>query len=140
MSIAYKLGDISDLAALIKAGDELFDYPVKEHRAKEFLNDSRHHLFLAYDGQAVVGMASGLHYVHPDKDPSLFIDEVGVVDAYQSCGIGRELVKKLVAYARKELDCKEAWVLTDESNLAAQKAYFAAGGKREDEKFVLIEF
>lgn len=140
MPIKYKLADHSDLPAMVKVGDDLFDHPIKENRASEFLDDPRHHLFLAYDGQHVVGMASAFHYVHPDKDPNLFINEVGVIDSHQSQGIGRRLVKEIVAYGQEKLDCKEAWVGTDQSNIAAQKAYLAAGGKKDDEPFVLIEF
>ncbi len=138
-NIIIRLATINDLPALESVGDRLFDYPVKPNRAIEFLKDQRHHLVLAYYGDAVVGMASGLHYVHPDKDPGLFVNEVSVLDEFQNKGIGRELVRFLVEHGR-ELGCKEAWVATEKSNIAAQKAYLAAGGILEDDPFVLIEF
>lgn len=140
MNIKYKLADISDLDAMIEAGDNLFDYPIKEKRAVEFLEDSRHHLFLAYDDLKLVGMVSALDYVHPDKDPNLFINEASVLEAYQNQGIGQELVRRMVKYGQDQLGCNEAWVGTDQSNIQAQKAYKAAGGKAEQELFVLIEF
>ena len=84
-------------------------------------------------------MASGFHYVHPDKDPELFINEVGVIEAYQNQGIGRALVKFLWAHG-KRLGCKYAWIGTEKSNVAAQKCYLAAGGSPDDEPFILIEF
>lgn len=86
-----------------------------------------------------MGMTSGFHYVHPDKDPSLFIDEVGVIDAFRNKGIARRLVEFLCSWG-KELGCKEAWVITDGSNEAAKKAYTAAGGIQEDSNIVLFEF
>lgn len=122
-----------------KVGDDLFDNPIKRHRAIEFFNDARHHLILALSEDEVVGMASGFHYVHPDKDPELFMNEVGVIDAFQNQGIGRSLVKFLFAYAKK-LGCKEAWIGTEKSNIAAQKCYSAAGGEPDDEPFILFEF
>lgn len=134
-----RLATIDDLSAIEKVGDALFDHPIKRERAIEFFNDSRHHLFLAFDNTEVVGMASGFHYVHPDKDPSLFINEVGVLDAYQNQGIGRTLVKKFWDYAR-ELGCKDAWVGTEKSNISAQKCYQAAGAEPDDEPFILFEF
>lgn len=138
--IEYRLATLEDLPALIEAGDNLFDYPVKPARAKEFIEDPRHHLMLALDGGLVVGMASGLNYVHPDKDPSLFIDEVSVIEPYWSRKIGRTLVQELIAYAKAKLDCNEAWVATDVSNKAAQRTYLAAGGKEGEEQAVVFVF
>ncbi len=137
--IEIRLATIDDLVAIEKVGDSLFDHPVKRNRAIEFFNDPRHHLILAFTGDEVVGMASGLHYVHPDKDPELFMNEVGVIEAFQNQGIGRALVKFLLAYAKK-LGCKEAWIGTEKSNTAAQKCYIAAGGEPNDEPFTLFEF
>lgn len=137
-NILYRPAAISDLEGLIKVGDQLFDNPIKPDRATEFLNDPRHHLILALHDHEVVGMASGFHYVHPDKDPALFIDEVGVVEEYQSKGIGRQLVSHLCMHG-KSLGCSEAWVVTDQSNVAARKAYAAAGGTEDDQPIVLID-
>ncbi|WP_425234749.1 N-acetyltransferase family protein [Ulvibacterium sp.] len=138
-NITIRLATIDDLPALESVGDRLFDYPIKPNRTIEFLEDKRHHLVLACSGEVVVGMASGLHYVHPDKDPHLFVNEVSVLDEFQNKGIGRKLASFLVEYGRK-LGCKEAWVATEKSNIAAQKAYLAAGGIPEKEPIVLIEF
>lgn len=138
-SIQIRLATIADLIALESVGDTLFDYPIKPQRAVEFLEDPRHHLFLAFDGPDIVGMASGLHYVHPDKDPSLFINEVSVLEDYQGQGIGRNLVREIWAYGQT-LGCTDAWVATETSNKPAQKCYSGAGASRDDEPFLLFEF
>ena len=52
---------------------DVFDEPVLDQWAREFFQDPRHHLVVALDGSLVVGMASGVHYVHPDKQPD-FLD------------------------------------------------------------------
>ena len=140
MEINYRLADQSDLSAIIKVGDTLFDNPVKEKRLMEFLVDSRHHLFLAYHQQEIIGMASGFHYVHPDKDPELFINEVGVLGTHQNRGIGQTLVRKLAEYGNDLLGCKSIWVLTNQSNEPAKKMYLAAGGKIEEENVLMVEF
>ena len=137
--IEIRLATIHDLDAIEKVGDNLFDHPVKRNRAIEFFNDSRHHLILAFAADEVVGMASAFHYVHPDKDPELFMNEVGVIDTFQNHGIGRNLVKFLWEHA-KQLGCKYAWIGTEKSNITAQKCYVAAGGKADDEPFILYEF
>ena len=138
-NIKLKLASIEDLSAMIKVGDKLFDHPIKPDRAKEFLNDPRHHLVVAYDGNDIVGMASGFHYVHPDKDPVLFVNEASVRDKYQNKGIGRSLIRFLCKYG-KDQGFKEAWVATEQSNVAARKAYIAAGGIEDPEPIVLVEY
>lgn len=136
-NIEIKLADMSDLSAIEKVGDELFDHPIKIDRAKEFLEDSRHHLVLGYLDDEVIGMASAFHYVHPDKEPTLFVNEVSVLGEHQNQGLGRKLVKHLCEYGRK-IGCKEAWVATESSNLPARRAYVGAGGVEEEEPVVLI--
>lgn len=137
--IEIRVATIDDLAAMEKVGDDLFDNPIKRSRAIEFLKDTRHHLILAFKADEIIGMASGFHYVHPDKDPELFMNEVGVIEAFQNQGIGRALVKSLLAHAKK-LGCREAWIGTEKSNSAAQKCYIAAGGEPDDETFIVFEF
>ena len=128
-----------DISAMVKVGDKLFDSKIKPHRAKEFLDDPRHHMLLAYADGKVVGLISGFHYVHPDKDPQLFINEVGVVDEFQNQEIGRDLVKHMSLLGKK-IGCTCSWVTTETSNQAAIKSYLAAGGKKDEENIVLIEF
>ena len=85
-----------------------------------------------------MGMASALHYVHPDKPNELWINEVGVAPAYQRRGIGKQLLKKLFDRA-KELGCREAWVLTEEENSAARGLYAAVGGSQESVVYVTFD-
>lgn len=137
--IEFRLAGLNDLEALETVGDNLFDHPIKPDRAREFLADPRHHLYLAWDESKIVGMASGFHYVHPDKEPAMFVNEVGVVDEYQNRGIGRTLVRLLCEYAL-ELGCHEAWVATDKENIPAQRAYVAAGGKIDEQEFISYSY
>ena len=137
--IRIRKATIDDLSVLEEVGDQLFDYPIERNRAEEFLNDSRHHLFVAIHKDIIIGMASGFHHVHPDKDPALFIDEVGVLEKFQGRGIGSELVRRLCTYGKK-IGCETAWVVTEKTNTAARKAYRKAGGIEDKGNFVLIEF
>lgn len=139
VAFIIRLATPDDLPALCQLKADIFDHPVKPDRAEEFLNDPRHHLALAFARNEIVGMASAMHYVHPDKDPVMFINEVGVATGYQSRGIGRQLLRALGEHARK-LGCGEAWIATEVSNIAAQRAYIAAGGKEADQPFVMYEF
>jgi GNAT superfamily N-acetyltransferase len=90
---------------------------------------------VAIDEGRVVGMASAVHHVHPDKAPQLWISEVAVAPPYQGQGIGRRLMERLLDRGR-ELDCRAAVVGTERSNTAARRLYAAAGGVEAPEDFV----
>jgi aminoglycoside 6'-N-acetyltransferase I len=109
----------------------VFDDAVDARLAAEFLSDPRHHLAVALDGMTVVGMASAVHYVHPDKPPELWINEVGVAESHWRRGIGRDLMRALLERGR-ELGCGQAWVATDAANLGAQRLYSSVGGVPEE--------
>jgi aminoglycoside 6'-N-acetyltransferase I len=127
-----------EAAVLGDVADDVFDNDVDPAIAAEFLADPRHHLAVAIDGGVVVGMASAVHYVHPDKPTELWINEVAVAPTHHRSGIGRLLVQELLARGRA-LGCRQAWVLTDEDNAAARGLYAAAGGQ-ETTGVVMVEF
>jgi aminoglycoside 6'-N-acetyltransferase I len=105
----------------------VFDHDVDPALAMEFLRDPRHHLVVAVEDGSVVGFASGVHYVHPDKPAELWINEVGVAPTHQRQGLGKRLLKALFVRGR-ELGCREAWVLTSPANGAAVRLYESVGG------------
>lgn len=137
-NLKIRFAAIKDLLALEQVGDALFNNPIKRDRTIEFFQDLRHRLVLAFHKAKVIGMASGFHYVHPDKDPSMFINEVGVTLEFQNQGVGRELVKYFWEYARK-IGCQEAWVVTEKSNIPAQRCYLSAGWEPNDEAFIIFK-
>jgi ribosomal protein S18 acetylase RimI-like enzyme len=128
-----------DASVLDQVADDVFDCPVDPVWSAEFLADPRHHLVVAIDDGIVVGMASGVHYVHPDKPPQLFINEIGVASSHQGRGIGRRVLDALLERGRA-LGCSEAWVLTDESNSIARKLYAGAGGEIDSEPAIMYTF
>ena len=117
----------ADASVLERVADQVFDEPVNAAWAREFLADPRHHLLVAIDGDTVVGFASAVHYVHPDKAPQLWINEVGVAPAHHRRGIGRAMLARLLEHGQA-LGCTEAWVLTEEDNEPARGLYQALGG------------
>jgi ribosomal protein S18 acetylase RimI-like enzyme len=84
-------------------------------------------------------MASAVHYVHPDKPPELWINEVGVAPTHRAQGIGRRLLEALFERGRAS-GCRQAWVATEPGNMAARRLYAVAGGKEAPEPFVMVEF
>ncbi|HYF63273.1 MAG TPA: GNAT family N-acetyltransferase [Herpetosiphonaceae bacterium] len=137
MSVSIKILGPGDGTVLENVAD-VFDNPVDPRWAAEFLADERHHLAVAISAGQVVGMASAVHYVHPDKPPELWINEVGVDEAHRNQGLGRRLLAALFERGRA-LGCGQAWVLTDESNAAARRLYAAAGGE-ETREIVMVSF
>jgi ribosomal protein S18 acetylase RimI-like enzyme len=128
-----------DGAVLGRVAPDVFDNPVDPRWTAEFLADTRHHLAVAVENGQVVGMASALHYVHPDKPPELWINEVGVSGPYRQHGVGRRLLAALFERGRA-LGCRQAWVATEPGNVAARRLYGSAGGKEAPEPFVMVEF
>lgn len=140
MSIEVRMLAASETQVLERIDPDVFDGPVHAHLVREFLQDPRHHLAVALDDSStVVGMASGLHYVHPDKESQFFINEVGVADRELGRGIGTLLMQTLLAHARA-LGCTEAWVATEQDNTAARALYRKAGGKEAPEPIVMYTF
>ncbi|MEZ4606616.1 MAG: GNAT family N-acetyltransferase [Deinococcales bacterium] len=127
-----------DETLLEKTIPEVFDHALSQRWSAEFLADDRHHLAVALVGEALVGMASALHYVHPDKAPQMWINEVGVAPDYRRRGIAKKLLQCLLAHA-KDLGCTEAWLLTEEENGAARALYHSLKGQ-ELEKPIYINF
>ena len=114
----------------VKSAEPLFDDEVDVDATRRFLLDERNALLIAYVDAVPAGFVSGTELSHPDKPaPEMFLNELGVDEAYRGRGIGRLLVERLWSLAR-ERGCREMWVLTDEENVAANKVYAAAGGAR----------
>ncbi|HVH11797.1 MAG TPA: GNAT family N-acetyltransferase [Longimicrobium sp.] len=126
-----------EAAVLDRVAPDVFDHAVDPRWCAEFFADPRHHLAVAMDGAEVVGFASGVHYVHPDKPPELFVNEVGVAATHQGWGLACRLMRTLLDHGRS-LGCVQAWVGTDRDNAAANRLYASAGGVPE--AFVLYAF
>lgn len=123
-------------ALLTCVDDDVFDNPVQPELLNDFLANPSNLLVVAVAGDAVVGMATGIAYVHPDKPIQLFVNEVGVSPRYQRQGIGKDLVAELLGHG-KRLGCVEAWVATEVSNTAARALYTRLGSEEDDERAVV---
>lgn len=126
-----------DARVLDRVAADVFDGPVDPALAEAFLADPRHHLVVALEDGVVIGMASAVSYVHPDKPAQLWINEVGVTPTRLGQGIGTQLLRTLLAHGRA-LGCTLAWVGTEHDNAAARALYVATGGRAEP--FVLYEY
>ena len=137
--IAIRVLSSADFTLLMNVADDVFDYPINETYAREFLDDPRHHIVVALADGAVIGFASAVHYIHPDKPPELWINEVGVAPSHHGKGIGKAIMNEMLDLGRR-LGCVNAWVLTDRNNTAANGLYKSVGGFTSEEETVMYEF
>lgn len=133
---------------VLKRGDEdlltnvaegVFDNDVRSALVSKFLSDDRHHIAVAIDAGVVIGFASAVHYVHPDKSAEMWINEVSVAPSYRRRGVGRALLQELFKVSRA-LGRRQAWVATERSNIAAMKLYASMGGCKPPRDSVIFEF
>ncbi|HEX8905170.1 MAG TPA: GNAT family N-acetyltransferase [Longimicrobiaceae bacterium] len=127
----------ADVLARVLPG--VFDDAIDLARTEEFLADPRHHLAVAIEDGVVIGFASGVDYIHPDKPRELWINEVGVAPERQGRGVGKAVVRALLDAARA-LGCREAWVLTERGNAPALGLYASLGGQESEEQPVMFTF
>jgi len=126
----------ADIAVLDRIEADVFDFAVQRPLAEQFFSVPGNVLAVAILGDVVVGMASGIAYVHPDKPLQLFINEVGVSPRAQGRGIGKRLVAALLEHGRV-IGCTEAWVATEVGNGAARALYGALAGVEDRDRAVV---
>lgn len=139
MTLEILLLGAGDEAVLADVASGVFDHPVQPQLAAEFLTDPRHHLAVARHSGRVVGFASAVHYVHPDKPPELWVNEVGVAPTHQRRGLGQQLLRAILE-AGRSAGCRQAWVLTERSNPSAMHLYRTLGGVEAPGQTVMFEF
>lgn len=139
MSIEIRLLGPGDESVLASVADEVFDHPIDPALAREFLSDPRHHIVVALEGDLVVGMATGMHHIHPDKPVELWVNEIGVAETHRRQGIATRLMQVLFAHGRS-LGAKTAWLGTERSNIAAMALYAGLGAREVVPDPVNLEF
>jgi len=133
MAVQVRVLHNGDESLLDQVAADVFDDAIVPAALKDFLASSFHHLAAAIDEDVVVGFASAVHYLHPDKPrPELWINEVGVAPSHQGRGIGKLLMKALLEEARRA-GCSEAWVLTERTNQPALALYTAVNGQEQQD-------
>lgn len=137
MTLELRLLGAADAGVLARVADDVFDHAVDERWTRAFLDDPRHHMIVALDAGGVVGMCSAVDYVHPDKAPQLWINELGVAGTHRRQGIGRLLLDAMLAHGRR-LGCTTAWLGTEHDNVPARALYERAGARPQP--FVLYDF
>lgn len=107
----------------------------------KFLSNSQNILLSAEQDNSLVGQVIGYILERWDRDePMLFLYSIDVAQTYQRKGIGTALIEAVRKLGRAQ-DCSEAFVFTNESNLAAIQLYQSTGGKRSNpDDVVMFEY
>jgi GNAT superfamily N-acetyltransferase len=100
----------------------------EERGDASFLADPRSVVFVARDGETVVGWASGHELPTATGGAMLLLYELEVAEAARGQGLGRSLVDAFVACAR-ERGHERMWLLTDVEDDVARRLHEGAGGR-----------
>lgn len=136
-AIEFRILTASDLPVLEHVDADVFDHPIQPGWAARFLSNPDNVLAVAIQERMVIGMASAIAYVHPDKPLQLFINEVGVRESSRGQGVGSRLLEIVLEHGIS-LGCTEAWVATEEHNIAARALYSAMNGTEESDRAVVF--
>lgn len=120
--------DPSNTAILARVADDVFDDDVDPARVSAYLAAPGHMMVLAVAGGEVIGQACAVIHRHLDLPTELYIDNLGVTEAWRRRGIASRLLDELVAWGRNE-GCEEAWVATEPDNEAAGALYARRGAE-----------
>ena len=126
-----------DAAILGNVAEGVFDEAVRPELAAEFLAEPRFHMVVALAGDLVVGMASGLIHMRPDKGPEFFVNEVGVGDDWLRQGIATRLMQAILGEARAA-GARTAWLGTEANNTAALALYRSAMRDGDEEEPMVV--
>jgi ribosomal protein S18 acetylase RimI-like enzyme len=122
MAVEIRKLSPGDEAVLGKVAPGVFDEPIRPDLARRFLATPNYRIFVALDGDLVVGMVTGFTHFHPDKDEEFFVNELGVDDNYRRQGVGERLLRTILAEA-KAMGCPDAWLGTEHGNAPALALY-----------------
>lgn len=110
---------------------DVFDDPLEPDALNEFVQQGNHALFVACDGDQVIGQIRGMIVYQPDAGADLYIDNLGVAGFYRRQGVATALYEVLFSWAKgtltKPQDVLKAWVMTEPENKAARAFYTRLG-------------
>jgi ribosomal protein S18 acetylase RimI-like enzyme len=110
--------------------DEVFDAPPQPEHLKKLALMPGHALFVAIAGGIVVGQLLAMVQFQADREPQLYIDNLGVAPGLKRQGIARSLFEAAMAWGR-DGGCGTVWLATEVGNAEAQGFYRSFGFTRE---------
>lgn len=118
--------DEANAGLLDTVADDVFDDVVDPARLAAYIAQPGHLMTVALAGGRVIGQCQAVIHRHVDQPTELYIDNLGVAEAFRRRGVASRLVQAMFAWGR-ELGCEEAWVGTEPGN-ADGRGFYEAGG------------
>lgn len=107
------------------------ELPGREYLAR-ILTQPGFHAIVALDGDRVIGGVTGFELqMYKRQETEMLLYEIGVRVAYQSRGIGSQLLVELQQVCR-EREISHMFVLTSRDNVPANRLYHRCGGLPSD--------
>lgn len=130
--MTWTVNEVAAPVTIMEAG-HLFDAPPTEDGARDFLARTGHVMFIARDQEdRPIGFVSGVEMRHPDKEPEIFVYELGVDDEFRRQGVATSLLEALEHYA-VDRGCSGLWTGTERDNEAALATYRSVGASIDDD-------
>lgn len=105
----------------------------------EFVSNLKNYLFLGYFDGELAAFTYGYDNDRFDSQKEFFIYEVATADEYQRKGIMRKVFEVMLDQLKEE-GFKNAWVLTDKTNVIGNAFYKAVGGEFSGDESIMYEF
>lgn len=124
MGISIVKVTAANAGVLGKVDPDVFDHEIDPARVAAYVADPLHALYVAVDGDLVVGQIRGSVHLQPDRAPDLYIDNLGTAPSHQRRGIAAAMIGALRDWGKAQ-GCTYAWVATETDNDGA-KGFYAA--------------
>lgn len=109
-------------------------------RASQFLANGGNYLIVAEVASELTGFVIAYRLDRLDRDAGqLFVYEVGVLPQFRRRGIGTQLMREIRHLVAAE-GLTEAFALTDQANVAAQRLYGGTGATIEQDQGMLFVY
>lgn len=105
-----------------------FDYDILAEELAAYLANPDNLLAVARVDQEIVAFASGTIIRHPDKLPSLFVNEVSCHEDFRGQKLGQAVSRLLMEEGARQ-GAAGTWVATEEDNASARSLYAGLGAK-----------
>lgn len=139
MTLQFRIASPGDEPLFDRPHPGVFDNPIRPDALRTFLADPGHHIAIATEDDAIVGMATANEYLHPDKPTQVWINEVGVAPTHRRRAIATQLLGAMLAHL-KARGFKNAWLATEHDNTAARATFRKPPGAAEAEGVVMFEY
>ncbi len=133
-------GDLDQVATELNAQEwEDFDYRFSGASLLRFVEENHHIYLVAYWNDALAGAAHAYLLPHPTGHLIAYVDEVDTLSSFRLKGVAKAMMKEILELSRRQ-GATEAWLGTEEDNLAAKALYHSLGPSEVESPDVIFTY